>query len=131
MLLLFHSRTGGPFLVTDMHREESLFDIDPSARDRVKKGIGKDGSNLTVVSCACSWEEHDAQPTVEWDHVPNPQCTVPDHAVATDMAPVKVLESSHVIMSQEAGSLLGLALRYAHSFTWMFHTKLAFGLHMQ
>ena len=110
-LFFFHSRTGGPLLVTDMRRQDSIFDIDTSARERVKKGIDRDGSNLTVVSCMCSWEEPDLPPTEGWDQLQHQPCKVQDHAVATDLAPVQLMSGSHVIMNQEAGSLLGLALR--------------------
>lgn len=112
--LFFHSRTGGPFLITDMRREDSIFDIDPSARERFRKGIEKDGSNLTVVSCVCYWKEYDLPPTEGWDQLPHWQLPVQDHTIATDTAPVQIMSGSHVIMNQEAGSLLSLALRYVH-----------------
>ena len=111
---------GGPFLVTDMRREESVFEVDPGAKDRVKKGIDKDGSNLSVVSCVCSWQEPD-QPTVNegWDQLPHPLPKVEDHTVAKDLVPVQLLSGGHVTMNQEAGNLLGLALRYASSVSCM------------
>ena len=95
-----------------MRREDSIFDIDPSARERFRKGIEKDGSNLTVVSCVCSWKEYDSPPTEGWDQLPHRQWPGQDHTVATDTTPVQIMSGSHVMMNQEAGSLLNLALRY-------------------
>ena len=120
--LFFHSRTGGPFLITDMRREDSIFDIDPSARERFRKGIEKDGSNLTVVSCVCSWKEYDSPPTEGWDQLRHRQWPGQGHTVATDTTPVQIMSGSHVTMNQEAGSLLSLALRYmAHVQTYTPH----------
>ncbi|KAF5295325.1 hypothetical protein FQA39_LY13190 [Lamprigera yunnana] len=53
------SLTGGPWLITDMRRGESIFDIDPSAREEVEKGFELEGSNLSGVSARCSWTEQD------------------------------------------------------------------------
>lgn len=48
---------GGPWLVTDMDRIESIFVIKPSLRETVTNGIEKEGSNLSGVSAKCWWEE--------------------------------------------------------------------------
>ncbi|XP_077992002.1 suppressor of fused homolog [Glandiceps talaboti] len=50
---------GGPWLVTDMRRGESIFEIDPHLQELVDHGIEADGSNLSGVSAKCSWEDWD------------------------------------------------------------------------
>ncbi|CAD5118780.1 DgyrCDS7458 [Dimorphilus gyrociliatus] len=50
---------GGPWLITDMRRGESLFELDPSTQEKVDLGIEKDGSNLGGVSSKCFWDERD------------------------------------------------------------------------
>jgi len=46
---------GGEYLVTDMKRELSVFQIDSSLGGEVTAGIDKDGSNLSGVTAECSW----------------------------------------------------------------------------
>ncbi|XP_064600210.1 suppressor of fused homolog [Liolophura sinensis] len=48
---------GGPWLITDMRRGETIFETDPSLQERVDSGIEQEGSNLSGVSSRCSWEE--------------------------------------------------------------------------
>lgn len=48
---------GGPWLVTDMRRGESIFELDPEIRDAVEDGIATEGSNLSGVTAKCSWTE--------------------------------------------------------------------------
>ena len=48
---------GGPWLITDMRRGETIFEIDPHLQDRVDQGIESEGSNLSGVNSRCSWEE--------------------------------------------------------------------------
>ncbi|KAG8186106.1 hypothetical protein JTE90_003188 [Oedothorax gibbosus] len=48
---------GGSWLVTDMRRRESLFQLSPGARAQVDAGIAQDGSNLSGVSARCTWRE--------------------------------------------------------------------------
>ncbi|XP_071448068.1 suppressor of fused homolog [Hetaerina americana] len=49
---------GGPWLVTDMRRGETMFEIDISALEEVENGIETDGSNLSGVSARwCAWTE--------------------------------------------------------------------------
>ncbi|PIK55464.1 suppressor of fused-like protein [Apostichopus japonicus] len=50
---------GGSWLITDMRRGESIFDINPQLQDEVENGIDNEGSNLSGVSAKCSWEEID------------------------------------------------------------------------
>jgi len=49
------SECGGEYLVTDMQRELSVFQIDLSLRREVAAGIDRDGSNLSGVTAECSW----------------------------------------------------------------------------
>ncbi|KFM58539.1 Suppressor of fused-like protein, partial [Stegodyphus mimosarum] len=48
---------GGPWLITDMRRGESMFELDPTVQEAVDHGIETDGSNLSGVSARCSWQE--------------------------------------------------------------------------
>lgn len=50
---------GGKWLVTDMRRGESIFEIDPNAHEEVERGFETEGSNLSGVSARCSWAEAD------------------------------------------------------------------------
>ncbi|KAF5301003.1 hypothetical protein FQR65_LT08986 [Abscondita terminalis] len=51
--------TGGAWLITDMRRGESMFDIDPTAHEEVENGFELEGSNLSGVSARCSWAEQE------------------------------------------------------------------------
>ncbi|XP_035672398.1 suppressor of fused homolog isoform X2 [Branchiostoma floridae] len=48
---------GGPWLLTDMRRGETIFEKDPQLQEVVERGIETEGSNLSGVSAKCSWEE--------------------------------------------------------------------------
>lgn len=74
---------GGPLLVTDMRRGETIFEIDPQLQDAVDLGIKLEGSNLSGVSARCLWTkkllkssflptEQDVKPT-ENDERDSPQ----------------------------------------------------------
>eukprot|EP00118_Oscarella_pearsei_P002416 m.10502 g.10502 ORF g.10502 m.10502 type:complete len:439 (+) comp22380_c0_seq2:111-1427(+) len=56
-LLRKNAICGGPWLVTDMRRGESVFELDPTFQDAVDEGISREGSDLTGVSSICSWED--------------------------------------------------------------------------
>ncbi|KAG5266767.1 hypothetical protein AALO_G00236000 [Alosa alosa] len=59
---------GGPWLVTDMRRGETIFEIDPHLQqERVEKGIETDGSNLSGVSAKCVWDDLSRPPEDEDD----------------------------------------------------------------
>ncbi|XP_051504756.1 suppressor of fused homolog isoform X2 [Myxocyprinus asiaticus] len=58
---------GGPWLITDMRRGETIFDIDPHLQERVDKGIETDGSNLSGVSAKCVWDDLSRPPEDEDD----------------------------------------------------------------
>lgn len=48
---------GGPWLVTDMRRGASIFELDPEVLESVEDGIAAEGSNLSGVTAKCSWTE--------------------------------------------------------------------------
>lgn len=52
-------RAGGPWLVTDMRRGESVLELDVCVQEEIELGIETDGSNLSGVSARCSWVEAD------------------------------------------------------------------------
>ncbi|XP_067657154.1 suppressor of fused homolog [Haliotis asinina] len=56
-LLRSKAVAGGAWLVTDMRRGETIFEIEPSLQETVDHGIETEGSNLSGVSSRCSWEE--------------------------------------------------------------------------
>ncbi|KAL4640653.1 hypothetical protein GN956_G11114 [Arapaima gigas] len=59
---------GGPWLLTDMRRGETIFDIDPHLQqERVDKGIESEGSNLSGVSAKCAWDDLSRPPEDEDD----------------------------------------------------------------
>ncbi|KAK7113523.1 suppressor of fused homolog [Littorina saxatilis] len=45
----------GPHFITDMHRDKSIFERDPSLVQLVNEGIEQDGSNLGHVTALCAW----------------------------------------------------------------------------
>ena len=48
---------GGSWLVTDMRRGETIFELSESVRESVDDGIAAEGSNLSGVTAKCSWSE--------------------------------------------------------------------------
>ncbi|KAE8749523.1 hypothetical protein FOCC_FOCC003788 [Frankliniella occidentalis] len=50
---------GGPWLVTDMRRGESILELDVCVQEEIELGIETDGSDLSGVSARCSWVESD------------------------------------------------------------------------
>ncbi|XP_025095733.1 suppressor of fused homolog [Pomacea canaliculata] len=56
-LLRSKPSAGGAWLVTDMRRGETIFELDPHLQERVEQGIEQEGSNLSGVSSRCMWEE--------------------------------------------------------------------------
>jgi len=51
------SGAGGNWLVTDMRRGETIFELDPELQEAVDDGIATQGSNLSGVSARCTWNE--------------------------------------------------------------------------
>lgn len=50
-------QAGGPLLVTDMRRGETIFEIDPETREKVDEGVAEEGSNLSGVSAKFSYSK--------------------------------------------------------------------------
>lgn len=49
---------GGQWLLTDMRRGETIFEIDPDMKEAVDDGIALQGSNLSGVSARCSYAKY-------------------------------------------------------------------------
>eukprot|EP00794_Sanderia_malayensis_P005373 gene5373-6045_t len=47
--------TGSQWLITDMERTRSIFDLKSNLQQTVEEGISKEGSNLSGVSAKCWW----------------------------------------------------------------------------
>ncbi|XP_796446.2 suppressor of fused homolog [Strongylocentrotus purpuratus] len=47
---------GGSWLVTDMRRGETIFEVNPLLMEEVERGIDTEGSNLSGVCARCSWD---------------------------------------------------------------------------
>ena len=45
-----HEETGGTLLVTDMRRNETIFEVDPYMHENLRKYIQRDGSNMVQIS---------------------------------------------------------------------------------
>eukprot|EP00112_Aurelia_sp_Birch-Aquarium-sp1_P009031 Seg2012.8 transcript_id=Seg2012.8/GoldUCD/mRNA.D3Y31 product="Suppressor of fused-like" protein_id=Seg2012.8/GoldUCD/D3Y31 len=54
-LMRLMPETGGAWLVTDMDRSKSIFEVNPTLQQTVEDGITRDGSNLSGVSAKCWW----------------------------------------------------------------------------
>ena len=57
----FFIRAGGTWLVTDMRRGETIFEITPKLQEQIDLGVSTDGSNLSGVSAKCMWHDTDDQ----------------------------------------------------------------------
>ncbi|MPC47779.1 Suppressor of fused [Portunus trituberculatus] len=55
--LINSSNAGGLWLVTDMRRGESIYELEPSVAEEVENGIESEGSNLSGVSSRIVWTE--------------------------------------------------------------------------
>ncbi|XP_057334805.1 suppressor of fused homolog [Microplitis mediator] len=53
--LLKTTRGCGPWLLTDINRSYSVMDEDPTAAEKIRTGIEREGSNLSGVSSRCWW----------------------------------------------------------------------------
>ncbi|CAF1263145.1 unnamed protein product [Rotaria sordida] len=56
-------KTGGSLLVTDMTRQESVFDIIPNAKQLTREKIEKEGSQLGRVLARCAWNAESVSAT--------------------------------------------------------------------
>lgn len=121
---------GGLWLVTDMRRGESLFQLDPNASHLVDEGIETNGSNLSGVTANCSWSENlengacgGYDSCSESEELAkffgddrrsvgrNSLGLVNAGLETTELLQTKVLESVHLTFNLESGSLLPLAIR--------------------
>ncbi|BET01569.1 suppressor of fused [Nesidiocoris tenuis] len=121
---------GGPWLVTDMRRGESMIELDPGAVQVIEAGIDTDGSNLSGVTANCSWaealigacggsmiEDESKKVSGEMKH------PIYSHnrgmfglgdsleSDSTELLQTKVLEGVQLTFNMESGSLLPLVLR--------------------
>ena len=109
-------------MITNMKRQESVFEVDASAQDRIREGVAKEGSNLTGVSGMCAWEDPDDlagywQKETEQNHeeVPPPMTRQPNipllEGEVQSLLRERTFEEMHIKFNLESGSVLPLALR--------------------
>ncbi|XP_050297866.1 suppressor of fused homolog [Anthonomus grandis grandis] len=109
---------GGSWLITDMRRGESIFELDLNAQEEVERGFELDGSNLGGVSGRCSWSEQDYFTGKDCAKDGSIRMESPflhnflgNSSESQEMVPVRKLDGVHLIFNLEAGSLLPLAIR--------------------
>ncbi|KAJ9584731.1 hypothetical protein L9F63_020936, partial [Diploptera punctata] len=116
---------GGPWLITDMRRGESMLELDLAAQEEVERGIEADGSNLSGVSARCSWADVNAQQlnTVGTSNLDSNENSYKRETLdnnssnelgvleSTELLRSKKLEALHLTFNLEAGILLPLAIR--------------------
>nr|CAG4641043.1 EOG090X09WX [Eulimnadia texana] len=126
-------QAGGPWLVADMGRQYSLFELQPSLRHEVSLGIDRDGCSLSGVSARCSWlerhvsgksgwrspqaddedededdEDSTKQDAGEDDDLLGSHCLPEGH----ELWPIRRLrKGAHVTLNLEAASLLPVVIR--------------------
>lgn len=64
---------GGPWLVTDMRRGESVFELDTDVEEAVQMGISEEGSDLSGVGAKISWSEEMLPPNMTTMVSENPE----------------------------------------------------------
>ncbi|XP_077500808.1 suppressor of fused domain protein isoform X1 [Amblyomma americanum] len=132
---------GGPWLVTNMRRGETVFELDPSIQDAVDQGIEVEGSDLSGVSAKLCWSE-EFPPVVQSAKEPGntasvdtpsisqyeseeikrtlkkgllgsqPSSETEDNGLETrELAQTRALEAVHLQLNLEAGLLFPLVLR--------------------
>ncbi|OQR71854.1 suppressor of fused-like [Tropilaelaps mercedesae] len=132
---------GGPWLITDMRRGESVFELDADVEEAVQMGISQEGSDLSGVSAKLSWSEEVLDQKVKeleaQENVPESNAgdsspigdrgnsrespgvlndvggrPVEDYCLEDGMpAPTKKLKALHLQINLEAGLLLPLMLK--------------------
>lgn len=126
--LLKATRGCGPWLVTDMRRNHSVMEDDPSIAEKIQSGIEREGSNLSGVSAKCWWvqmasdrsteryrerrdesddEEEDIKPIIKSERL----SPCEQDSNFSDETCLKVLPGLHLTFNLEAGSLLPLAIK--------------------
>eukprot|EP00731_Ephydatia_muelleri_P009014 Em0004g1352a len=126
-LLMAHPQTGGTWLVTNMRRGESLFDVDINADRMVQEGVRREGSNLSGVSAMCAWEDADGRPgtglvNTDLDALGNGLLQPHQGAAEIELMSIRPLEYVHIKLNLEAANVLPLAiqgrLRHGRHFTY-------------
>uniref|UniRef100_A0A6B0V799 Suppressor of fused n=1 Tax=Ixodes ricinus TaxID=34613 RepID=A0A6B0V799_IXORI len=132
---------GGPWLVTDMRRGETVFELDPGVQDAVDRGIETEGSDLSGVSAKFCWSEEFPpvarrakeqaattpadSPSIshyESEEIKRtlkkgllgsqPSSETEDNGLETrELVQTRALEAVHLQLNLEAGLLFPLALR--------------------
>lgn len=125
---------GGKWLITDMRRGESIFELDPNAHEEVERGFETGGSNLSGVSARCSWNEIGSSKACSSDtphiseeesdqirltlqrglnSIPGLKTKESQHSLleSTELLKIRKLDGLHLTFNLEAGSLLPLAIR--------------------
>lgn len=95
-------RAGGPYFVTDMSRELSVFDYQPYFVKLVGTEVASEGSNLAHVTALCYWEglySPSAASNIKIDDAGN-------------LIEEYTLESASLYIDTEASELLSVAARY-------------------
>ncbi|GLH08101.1 Suppressor of fused homolog [Gryllus bimaculatus] len=110
---------GGQWLITDMRRGESMFELDLSAQEEVDQGIETEGSNLSGVSARCNWTDVDLQailPTSGDDYPDEDSNDCPDdfdHSVSVVLPSISERESRQIKAALRKG-LLNTKLGHPH-----------------
>jgi len=112
---------GGPWLVTDMRRGESVFELDTDVEEAVQMGISEEGSDLSGVGAKISWSEEMLPPNMttmvsenpERGNLESPTFNKNDEDGVEEGMPVptKRLKALHIQINLEAGLLLPLMLK--------------------
>lgn len=82
---------GGPWLITDMRRGESMFELDPSVQEAVDMGVEAEGSNLSGVSAKCFWQEKSS-----FDHNNSNEDQQTESDSEPSLPQISVLESEQI-----------------------------------
>ncbi|KAG0716763.1 Suppressor of fused [Chionoecetes opilio] len=96
---------GGAWLVTDMRRGESIYELEPSVAEEVENGIEVEGSNLSGVSSRIVWAETELGSTLAPLSAPFGK---PEGAPEGDCVPrITHVESQQIKTTLQKGLLQG------------------------
>ncbi|KAL5244334.1 hypothetical protein ACI65C_011744 [Semiaphis heraclei] len=124
-ILKRHSVTGGSWLITNMRRGESMFDVDPSVHDEIAEGIKTEGSNLCGISAHCDKAlvyksvEHSMNNLriINNSRAPNEDLEETDgnsnykSCELSELSQEQFIENVHITFNLEAGLLLPFVLK--------------------
>lgn len=114
---------GGPWLITDMRRGQTIFELNPQFQEQVDDGILQDGSNLSGVTSQCIWQhlsdefnQLSIKSELEDKKIREQQpVTVSKTSIEIGTCPeltnIHYFNNVHLKFSYDAGSLLLLALK--------------------